>query len=82
MLLEITNMNLNVMEADLKRLFAAFGKVSSVYVFRDQFTHRSHGRAHVRMPAAREARNAIAALQGKVWVGNTISVVALPSHLE
>lgn len=72
--MEITNMNLNIIESDLRRLFTPFGEVASVEVFRDKINYRSHGRAQVFMPIDKQARNAMVGLQGLLWAGKLIRI--------
>lgn len=64
--LQITNLDLNLIEADLQRLFTPFGEVTSVLIVRDQWNNRSKGRAQIDMPVEKEARAAILQLDGKL----------------
>ena len=79
MLIEIANLNVNWIEADVRRLFLPFGEVGLVHLFRDGRNNRSFGKAHVEMPVEKQARQALATLQGKILVGKTIHLSELPS---
>ena len=57
--IEITNIHLNVIEADLRRLFTPFGEVSSVKIITDNYTKRPRGFAFVEMPDKDNAEKAI-----------------------
>lgn len=72
--IEITNIHLNVIEADLRRLFTPFGEVSTVELIRDRWNNRSTGRAVVSMPVEKQARTAIVTLHGTVLSGKAIAV--------
>lgn len=79
MLIEITNLNINWIEADVRRLFFSFGEVGSVLLFRGGRNHRFSGRAQVEMPVEKQARQAMVTLQGKVLVGKSLHLLELPS---
>ncbi len=72
--IEVTNIPLNVIEADLRRLFTPFGEVISVELVRDKWNNRSSGRALVNMPVKRQAQAAIVTLHGTVLAGKAIGV--------
>jgi len=72
--IEITNIHLNVIEADLRRLFTPFGEVITVELVRDKWNNRSTGRAVVNMPIEKQAQAAIITLHGTVFAGKTIVV--------
>jgi RNA recognition motif-containing protein len=82
MLIEITNLNLNWIEADVRRLFYPFGEIGSVHLFRDGRNNRFSGKAHVEMPVKNEAHQAISALHGKILIGKSIYLLELPSKTE
>ena len=79
MLIEITNLNVNWIEADVRRLFLPFGEVGSVQLIRDGHNNRSFGKAHVEMPVEKQARQALTTLQGKVLGGKALHLLELPS---
>ena len=72
--IEITNIHLNIIEADLRRLFTPFGEVISVELVRDKWNNRSTGRALVNMPVDKQAQAAIITLNGTVLAGKPIAV--------
>ena len=80
--IQITNISLNVIEADLRRLFTPFGEVSTVQLVRDKWNNRSTGRAFVSMPIEKQAQAAIVTLNGTVLAGKSIAVTASRSFEE
>ncbi|MGZ3852082.1 MAG: RNA recognition motif domain-containing protein [Flavisolibacter sp.] len=72
--IEISNIHLNVIEADIRRLFTPFGEVRDVELLRDKWNNRSTGRARVNMPVEKQARAAIVTLNGTILSGKTIMV--------
>lgn len=72
--IEITNIHLNVIEADLRRLFTPFGEVVAVELVRDKWNNRSTGHAYVNMPVQKQAQAAIVTLNGTLLSGKTIVV--------
>lgn len=72
--IEITNIHLNVVETDLRRLFTPFGEVTAVELVRDKWNNRSTGHAFVNMPVLKQARSAILTLHGTVLAGKAIAV--------
>jgi RNA recognition motif-containing protein len=64
MQIQITNLDFNLIEADLQRLFTPYGEIHTVQIVRDHWNHRSKGRAYVDMPVDKEARQAILSLNG------------------
>lgn len=80
--IEVTNLNLSVIDADIQRLFTRFGEVSSVKVIRDKLNNRSKGKAIIKMPVDKDAQKAIASLHGYNLLGKAITVTQLPSTDE
>jgi len=80
--IQITNIHLNVIEADLRRLFTPFGEVRAVELVRDKWNNRSTGRALINMPLEKQAQVAILTLHGTVLGGKTISVTPFHSSEE
>lgn len=72
--IEITNIHLNVIEADLRRLFTPFGEVITVELVRDKWNNRSTGHAYVNMPVQKQAQAAIVTLNGTLISGKPIVV--------
>ena len=75
--IQVYNLSRNTSDADLRRLFAAFGVVNSAEVVRDKLNGRSKGNGVIEMPVEREARQAIASLDKTVMDGKNISVSEL-----
>ena len=72
--IEISNIHLNVIEADIRRLFTPFGEVRDVELLRDKWNNLSTGRALVNMPVDKQAQAAIVTLNGSILSGKTIMV--------
>jgi len=79
MIVEISNLHLNVVETDLRRLFTPFGEISSVEILRDRINNRSRGKAIINMPVEKEANQAAITLNGSVVSGKSIIVTVGPS---
>jgi RNA recognition motif-containing protein len=75
MTIEITNLDLNLIESDLQRLFTPYGEIHTVHLVRDQLNNRSRGRAFVEMPVQREALQAILNLNGVLLGRKHIEVI-------
>lgn len=82
--IQISNVNLHIIEADLRRLFTPFGEVGTVEVIRDKWNNRSTGRALVDMPVEKQAKEAILTLHGTVLAGKSIAVTKfiIPDELK
>ncbi|MBP7745324.1 MAG: RNA-binding protein [Phycisphaerae bacterium] len=72
--LYVGNLGYNVTSADLEQLFAAHGSVQSAQVIEDRDTRRSKGFGFIEMSTDEEARNAIAALNGRDHDGRALTV--------
>lgn len=72
--IQVSNLNISLIEADVQRLFTPFGEVSSLEILRDKLNNRSKGRAVIKMPVANEALRAINSLDGFVIGGKAIRV--------
>lgn len=75
--IQVYNLSRNTSDADLRRLFSAFGVVDSAEVIRDKLNGRSKGNGVIEMPVEREALQAIASLDKTVMDEKTISVSEL-----
>jgi RNA recognition motif-containing protein len=80
--IQVNNLNLSLIEADVQRLFVPFGEISSVEILRDKWNNRSKGRALIKMPVIKEAQRALASLQGVLLGGKPITVNEVPSTDE
>ena len=72
--LYVGNLGYNVTNADLQQLFAPHGTVQSAEVVQDRDAGRSKGFGFVEMSSDEEARQAIAALDGKEHDGRALKV--------
>jgi RNA recognition motif-containing protein len=79
--IHITNLDLNLIEADLQRLFTPYGEVKDLQIIRDQWNNRPKGRAFLEMPVEKEAQQAILSLNG-VLLGRKNIVVTGEPHTE
>ncbi|HEX6429980.1 MAG TPA: RNA-binding protein [Niastella sp.] len=75
--IQVYNLSRNTSDADLRRLFSAYGVVNSAEVVRDKLNGRSKGNGVIEMPVEREARQAIASLDKTLMDGKNISVSEL-----
>jgi RNA recognition motif-containing protein len=72
--LYVGNFSFNTTEADLERMFSAYGQVDSAKVITDRETGRSRGFGFVEMADRSAGEQAIAALNGKEVDGRQIKV--------
>jgi RNA recognition motif-containing protein len=70
----VGNLGYDVSSADLQTLFTPHGSVQSAEVVADRDSGRSKGFGFVEMSSDEEARNAIAALNGKVHGERALTV--------
>ncbi|MGZ5511604.1 MAG: RNA recognition motif domain-containing protein [Nitrososphaeraceae archaeon] len=56
--IHVANLNLNLIESDLQRMFSPFGEVKTVNLIRDSLNNRSRGRAFIDMPVEKEGKKA------------------------
>ena len=70
----VGNLSRDVTDDELKELFANYGQVRSVKIFRDMFSQESKGFGFVEMPGAADAQKAINELNAKDLKGKKISV--------
>jgi RNA recognition motif-containing protein len=75
--IHITNLDRNVIESDLRKLFTPFGEVGSVELVRDKLNNRSRGRAYVEMPLQPHGEKAISDLNRTWFKGKVIAVAAI-----
>jgi RNA recognition motif-containing protein len=68
----VSNLSFAVQTEDLKKLFEAYGTVSSVNIIMDKATGRSRGFGFVDMPDKEEAQKAMSGLDGSMVDGRSI----------
>jgi RNA recognition motif-containing protein len=78
--IQITNLSLNLIEADLRRLFTPFGEIGTVELMRDKHNNRPTGKGIVIMPVQKQAKTAIVSLDGTLLAGKRIIVAEAPSQ--
>ena len=75
----VSNLSHSVTQEDIKKLFAPYGSVESLYLVKDKQTGMPKGSAYVMMPSDVEAEQAIAGLDGTEHDGQTIQVARADS---
>ncbi len=72
----VGNLSFDAIEEDVKKLFGTFGDVGSALIVmeREKKAPKSRGFAFVEMPDDTQAANAIAALNGKEFMGRALIV--------
>ncbi|AXY72992.1 RNA-binding protein [Paraflavitalea soli] len=78
--IQVHNLSLNVIDSDIRKLFAAFGIVDAAEVIKDKLNGRSKGHAIVDMPVETQARQAIITLDQTMIDGKKISVREVPAY--
>jgi RNA recognition motif-containing protein len=77
MTIQVYNLGRDIRDADLRRLFSAYGLVNSAEVVRDKLNGRSKGNGIINMPVEQDARRAIESLDQTMMDGKKISVSEL-----
>ncbi|HEX7319874.1 MAG TPA: RNA-binding protein [bacterium] len=70
----VGNLSHDSTDGDLQKAFEAFGKVASVNIIKDKISGQSRGFGFVEMPDNNEAQAAIAALNGKEFMGQALNI--------
>ena len=70
----VGNLGYGITDTELEQLFAAHGTVKSAQVIMDRDTGRSKGFGFVEMKTDQEAQTAIAALNGQMSGGRSLTV--------
>ncbi len=70
----VGNIAFDATEEDLRNLFSEYGEIESLKIIKDQFTERSRGFGFIEMADEKDARKAIATLNGKDFMGKTLIV--------
>ncbi len=71
----VGNLSFDAKEADVRRVFMAFGMVTSVAIVMEKKGKKSRGFGFIEMPDEQEALAAIAQLQGKEILGRPVNVM-------
>ncbi|HWJ89998.1 MAG TPA: hypothetical protein VNR87_02755 [Flavisolibacter sp.] len=72
--IHITNLSFNIIEAELRKVFAVYGVVGFVVILRDRLNGRSKGNAFVEMPIQAQGEQAILGLDRSELDGKKIGV--------
>jgi len=80
--IQVSNLNLNLIESDLQRLFTPYGEIGSIDIFKDKLNNRSRGRALIKMPVSGQAKQAIISLHGKLYAGKILNVEEGPNDKD
>lgn len=78
----VSNLGFHISDNDLRKLFEAFGTVSSAKVITDRETGNSRGFGFVEMESTNDANTAMSKLNGKELEGRTISVTVAREREE
>ncbi|MDH4221071.1 MAG: RNA-binding protein [Candidatus Aminicenantes bacterium] len=70
----VANIPFNATEQDIRDLFSEHGEIDSVKIITDKFTGQSKGFCFVEMGSEDDAKKAIAELNGKTFMGKTLTV--------
>lgn len=70
----VSNLGFHTTEDDLRKLFEAFGQVSSAKIITDHETGKPRGFGFVEMPSSTEGSQAMEKLNGKELEGRAMSV--------
>lgn len=70
----IGNLNYNIDEDELRKIFGEYGEIVSVKIITDRETGRTKGFAFVEMQDEEDAKRAISELNGKEVMGRNIKV--------
>jgi RNA recognition motif-containing protein len=68
------NLNYNLSEEELEKVFAEYGEVTSVKIIRDKYTDQSKGFGFIEMADDAEAQKAIDELNGTEVKGRELRV--------
>lgn len=62
--IEVSNLHMDVIESDLKKIFAPYGEINSIELLRDKISNRSRCRAFVEMQHEKDGQQAMKSLGG------------------
>lgn len=75
--IHVSNLSLNIIDSDLRKLFAAYGEVNSAVIIRDKLNGRSKGSALIDMVNDSQGRQAVLCLDQTIIDGKPITVTEL-----
>jgi RNA recognition motif-containing protein len=70
----VGNLNYNLSEDELEKVFSAYGEVASVKIIRDKYTDQSKGFGFIEMASDADAQKAIDELNGTEVKGRELRV--------
>ncbi|MEW6214615.1 MAG: RNA-binding protein [Nitrospirota bacterium] len=70
----VANISFNATEQDIRDLFSGYGEVEAVKIITDKYTGQSKGFGFVEMGSENDAKKAISDLNGKPFMGKTLTV--------
>ena len=70
----VANIPFNATEQDIRNLFSEYGEIVSVKIITDTYTGQSRGFGFIEMETENDAKKAISALNGKTFMGKTLTV--------
>lgn len=70
----VGNISFNATEQDVRDLFSEYGEIESLKIITDRFTGQSRGFGFIEMETEDGAQKAISALNGKPFMGKTLTV--------
>ena len=73
--IRVTNLSLNTVDADIRKLFSQFGEVNAADIIRDKNNGRPTGAAIIDMVKDEEGRLAVESLNQTLVHGKSITVI-------
>lgn len=70
----VGNIPFSATEQDIKNLFSEYGEIESLKIITDRLTGQSRGFGFIEMETEDDAQKAISALNGKPFMGKTLTV--------
>ncbi|MEW6570630.1 MAG: RNA-binding protein [Nitrospirota bacterium] len=70
----VGNIPYNATEEEIRELFSEYGEIESVKIMKDNVTGRSRGFGFIEMMSEDDATKAISAVNGKTFMGKTLTV--------
>ncbi len=70
----VANISFSATEQDIRDIFSEYGEVATVKIITDKFTGQSRGFGFIEMESESDAKKAISELNGKPFMGKTLTV--------